>query len=113
MVLDGGIYYSQVKEKKHAFKFDLIIDLQSKFRNTLILNRIPHEHFCSTTFNNFFSTKKIKYKSINHIENLSIFLGEKINTINFNFNKLPKNLLNEAKKLLPKNNYIGFSLTKK
>ena len=105
------LFASKRFKEKHAFKFDLIIDLQSKFRNTLILKRIPHEHFCSTTFNNFFSTKKIKYKSINHIENLSIFLGEKINTINFNFNKLPKNLLNEAKKLLPKNNYIGFSLT--
>ena len=42
--------------------------------------------------------KKTKYKSKNQIENLSIFLDEKIKTINFNYNKLPKNLLNEAKK---------------
>ena len=27
------------------------------------------------------------------------------------FNKLPKNLLNEAKRLLPKTNYVGFSVT--
>ena len=92
-------------------KFDLIIDLQSKFRNSLILKRIPHEHFYSTTFNGFFSTKKIKFESKNHLENLNIFLEEKIKSINFNCDKLPKNLINEAKKLLPKSNYIGFSIT--
>ena len=45
--------------RKNDTKFDLIIDLQSKFRNTLILKRIPHIHFYSTTFNNLFSSKKI------------------------------------------------------
>ncbi len=97
--------------KKKDIKFDLIIDLQSKFRNSLILKRIPHINFYSTTFNNFFSSRKIKFKSKNHIENLSIFLNEKIKKIEFNCNKLPKNLLTEAKRLLPKSNYIGFSIT--
>jgi len=96
--------------KKEA-KFDLIVDLQSKFRNSLILKRIPHINFYSTTYNNLFSTKKMKYRSKNHIENLSIFLEEKIKNINFNYKKLPKNLLNEAKRLLPKSNYVGFSVT--
>ena len=98
-------------KKKNETKFDLIIDLQSKFRNSLILKRIPHVHFYSTTFNSLFSTKKGQYKSKDHIKNLNIFLDEKIKTINFNCNNLPKNLLNEAKRLLPKTNYIGFSLT--
>ena len=97
--------------KKNNVEFDLVIDLQSKFRNTLILKRIPHNHFYSTTFGNFFSTKKMKYKSKDHLKNLSIFLEDKIKVVNFNCNKLPKNLLNEAKKLLPKSNYIGFSIT--
>ncbi len=97
--------------KKNQDKIDLIIDLQSKFRNTLILKKIPHIKFYSTTFGNFFSSKKIKYKTKNHIENLSLFLDEKIKLTNFNHNKLPKNLINEAKKLLPKSNYIGFSVT--
>ncbi len=97
--------------KNNSTKFDLIIDLQSKFRNSLILKRIPHEHFYSTTFNNLFSTKKIKFKTKNHLDNLSDFLEEKIKYIKFNHNNLSKNLLNEAKKLLPKSNYIGFSIT--
>jgi ADP-heptose:LPS heptosyltransferase len=98
-------------KKKNNIKFDLIIDLQSKFRNSVILKRIPHDNFYSTTFGNLFSTKKIKYKSKNHIENLSSFLEEKIKIVNFNSNTLPKNLISEAKKLLPKSNYIGFSIT--
>jgi len=96
---------------KNETKFDLIIDLQSKFRNSFILKKIPHNHFYSTSLNGFFLSKKIKFVSKNHIENLCIFLDEKIKKINFNFNKLPKNLLLEAKKLLPKSNYVGFSVT--
>ena len=96
---------------KSNSKFDLIVDLQTKFRNSLILKRIPHNNFYSTTFNNLFSSKKVNYNSKNHIENLSIFLDDKIKEIKFNINKLPKSFLNEAKKLLPKSNYIGFSIT--
>jgi ADP-heptose:LPS heptosyltransferase len=101
----------KILKKNSIDKFDLIIDLQSKLRNSLILKGIPHEHFYSKTFGNLFSSKKVKFKSKNHLENLSIFLEEKIKPINFNCNKLPKNLLNEAKRLLPKTNYIGFSIT--
>ena len=102
--------------KKNSIKrgygtFDLIIDLQSKFRNSLILKNIPHKLFYSTTFGSLLNDKKIKFKSKDHLENLKTFLGEKIKSINFNCNKLPKNLLNEAKRLLPKTNYIGFSIT--
>ena len=97
--------------KKNKIKFDLIVDLQTKFRNSLILKKIPHIHFFSTTFNNIFSTKKIKFESKDFIENLNIFLDEKIKSVSFNHNKLPRNLLKEAKRLLPKTNYIGFSIT--
>tara|TARA_X000000950_G_scaffold120207_1_gene150658 strand:- start:2163 stop:3116 length:954 start_codon:yes stop_codon:yes gene_type:complete len=98
-------------KKKNEFTFDLIIDLQSKIRNSLILKQIPHNFFYSTTFNYFFSTKKVKFKSKDHIENLNYCLDEKIKIINFNCNNLPKNFIKEAKKLLPKSNYIGFSIT--
>jgi len=105
------LYARKNFNKKSVTKFDLIIDLQTKFRNSLILKRIPHYNFYSITFKNLFSSKKVNYKSKNHIENLSIFLDDKIRNIKFNINKLPKNLINEAKKLLPKSNYIGFSIT--
>ena len=98
-------------KSKNNDKFDLIIDLQSKFRNSLILKRIPHINFYSTTYKGLFCNKKISFKSKNHLENLSLFLGEKIKNINFNYNKLPQNILLEAKRLLPKTNYIGFSIT--
>ena len=97
--------------KNNSFKFDLIIDTQSKFRNSLVLKRIPHLNFYSKTLNGFFSSRKVKLSSKDHLENLNIFLEEKIEQINFNYNNLPKNLINEAKKLLPKSNYIGFSIT--
>ncbi len=92
-------------------KFDLIIDLQTKFRNSLILKKIPHNLFYSRTFNSYFSTKRINSKSTNHIENLSLFFGEDVVELEFKVNKLNKNLLLEAKKLLPNSNYIGFSIT--
>ena len=98
-------------KRKNEPKFDIIIDLQSKFRNSLILKMIPHVIFYSTTFSNLFLTKKIKFNSKNHIKNLGYLLDEKIKIINFNCNRLPKIFLNEAKRLLPKNNYIGFSVT--
>jgi ADP-heptose:LPS heptosyltransferase len=97
--------------KKSKTKFDLIIDLQSKFRNSLILKKIPHIHFFSTTFKNIFCTKKIKFKSKNNLKNLNLFLEENIKPITFDLNKLPKNLIKEAKQLLPKTNYVGFSVT--
>jgi len=97
--------------KKNKDKFDLIIDLQSKFRNSLILNRIPHSNFYSTTFKGFFCNKKIQFKSKDYIDNLSIFLEDKIKQVHFNYNNLPTHLINEAKRLLPKSNYVGFSIT--
>jgi ADP-heptose:LPS heptosyltransferase len=98
-------------KKKNFNKFDLIIDLQSKVRNSLILKNIPHDHFYSNTLKNFFLTKKIKFISKDHVVNLSTFLNEKIRSQFFDCNKLPKNLIQEAKRLLPKTNYIGFSIT--
>jgi hypothetical protein len=45
--------------KNSVEKFDLIIDLQSKLRNTLVLKKIPNIHFYSSTFNfKFCSTHK-------------------------------------------------------
>ena len=96
---------------KSLGNFDLIIDLQTKFRNSLILKRVPHESFYSKTLNGYFCSKKIKSYSLNHLENLSLFFEEDIIELDFKVNKLPKEILKEAKRLLPNTNYVGFSIT--
>ena len=45
------------------------------------------------------------------MENLSLFIEEDIIEQNFKVNKLPKEILKEAKRLLPNTNYVGFSVT--
>ncbi len=101
---------NRVKNKNYE-NFDLIIDLQTKFRNSLILKRIPHTLFYSKTLNGFFSSKKIKSYSSNHLENLSLFIEEDIIQEEFKVSKLSKEILKEAKRLLPNSNYVGFSVT--
>ena len=106
------LFFTRQKFAKTTLgKFDLIIDLQTKFRNSLILKKIPHNSFYSRTFNGFFSSKKINSSNGNHIENLSLFFEEDVVELDFKVNKLNKNLLLEAKKLLPNSNYVGFSIT--
>ncbi len=92
-------------------KIDLIIDLQSKLRNTIILNKIPHDHFYSSTFGFKFCTKKAEYSSGEHLKNLSNFLNTNIRITNFDPSNLDEKYKLEAKRLLPDKNYIGFSLT--
>jgi len=110
----------KVKKKvteKNIGKFDLVIDTQSKIRNTLVLMQIPTHSFFSTTFKFFFCSNKNNYfKQIDNIStsllsNLEIFLSTKIRSINFNLNSLDLKYVDEAKKLLPGQNYIGFSVT--
>ncbi len=92
-------------------KIDLIIDLQSKIRNTLILKKIPHKDFYSSTFNFKFCTKRRDFMPNDHIKNLDKFLDIKIKKIEYNLEKLPEKFTKEALRLLPKDNYIGLSLT--
>ena len=106
------IFFVRKRFSEKTFgKFDLIIDLQTKLRNTLILKKIPHTFFYSKTLNGRFSTKKIKLYSSNHLENLSLFFEEDVVELNFKVNKLSKEILSEAKRLLPNSNYVGFSIT--
>ena len=105
------IFAKKRANEKNIGKFDIIIDLQTKFRNSFILKKIPHSMFYSRTMKGLFSSKKIKTISSNHIENLSLFFEEDVVELNFKVNKLPKNLLAEAKRLLPNSNYVGFSIT--
>ena len=107
-------HYFVAKKKflNQNFKaIDLIIDLQSKFRNTIILKKIPHIHFYSSTFNYKFCSTKSEYTTKNHLINLKKFLEAEINVSNFDLNLIPKKYMSEATRLLPKKNYIGLSVT--
>ena len=60
---------------------------------------------------NGFLHQKKKFISNDHLENLGLFLGENIPRLDFKVKKLPREIINEAKKLLPNSNYVGFSIT--
>ena len=97
-------------------KFDLVIDIQSKIRNTLILKRIPTVNFYSSTYNYLFCSNKKKYtsdKNINQktLSNLGKFFDTDIKKVNYDINNLDKSILDEAKKILPNKGYVGFSMT--
>ena len=97
-------------------KFDLVIDLQSKLRNTLILQRIPSSQFYSSTFNYNFCSSKKSYLSNSNLSqktilNLEKLLDVNIQKIDFELNNLNQIYINEAKRLLPGSDYIGFSIT--
>jgi len=102
--------------KLNIDKFDLIIDLQTKLRNTLILKKIPTKSFYSGTYNFSFCTVKNNYSNTKNIcemtlANLEKFLETKIDRINYDLENIDKKFLIEAEKLLPKNNYIGLAIT--
>ena len=83
-------------------QFDVIVDCQSKLRNTIILKQIPSKAFYSSTFNNIFCSG-LKQTAEEFKTNLK--------KIDYDIKKIPKKYFDEAIRLLPSNNYIGFSLT--
>ena len=97
-------------------EFDLVIDLQSKIRNTLILKQFPTKYFYSSTFNfKFCSLKKNYIPTKNEINNIILNLEKLLNTKiplqKYSLKKIEKKYFIESKKLLPNRNYIGFSIT--
>ena len=83
-------------------KFDLIVDCQSKFRNTIILKRIPSKAFYSSTFNNIFCSK---------LGQPAEEFWSDLKNIDYDINTISKKYFDESKRLLPNKNYIGFSIT--
>ena len=109
-------YAKKILKKNLIEHFDLIIDLQSKLRNTFILRQFPHENFYSSTLNFKFCTKKNQYLHTKHniqnvITNLEKILGYSIPFYEYKIDLINKKYFDEAKKLLPQKNYIGFSIT--
>ena len=89
----GFRWWHFIKAKKQYLKlnideFDMIIDLQTKLRNTLILKRIPAKNFYSATYKFIFCTFKAKYSSTDNIcdmtlSNIEKFLNIKIKKISY------------------------------
>ena len=112
-------HWFQVKNKQKNslnINFDLVIDLQSKLRNTLILKRLKSKIFYSPTLNFLLSSEQKNYvntkNDINNILlNLEKILKIKIPLNPYNINKIDKKYHDEASRLLPNSNYIGFSVT--
>ena len=112
------LFKSKDKILKDNFidKFNLIIDLQSKFRNTIILKQFSSDNFYSPTFNFKFCNKKnnyllTKYNSKNIVLNLEKLLKIKIIYKRYDLNRIDQKFFDEAKRLLPDQNYVGFSIT--
>ena len=96
--------------------FDLILDLQSKIRNSLILKIIPHKKFISSTFNFALSKPKIKIKKENKITEtilkaINILFEKNYELDQYSINKINKKFHSESEKLLPNKNYVGLSIT--
>ena len=83
-------------------EFYLIVDCQSKLRNTIILKQIPSKTFYSSTFNNIFCSG---------LEQPAKEFWSDLNKIDYDINRIPKKYFDESTRLLPGKNYVGFSLT--
>ena len=112
-------HYFNVKKilkENSILEFDLIIDLQSKLRNTIILKQFSHKNFYSSSMNFKFCNIQAEYKSAKYdnkimISNLEKMLNLEIPFKKYNIDSINKSYFDEAKRLLPKSNYIGFSIT--
>ena len=78
-------------KKKNIDKIDLIIDLQSKLRNTIILKDYLMK-ILLYNFATFFLAQKNRIFSKNHLENLKKILSTNIKSVPFNLNMLSESL---------------------
>ena len=94
--------------------FDLIVDNQSRFINTLVYKKIPHKYYVSPCLNYLMCKPFVLMKKRESFPKKIIDYFNKINKTNFELNykiQIPKEFVDEANKLIPNNNYIGFSIT--
>jgi len=103
----GFRWWHLLKVKKNFLKlkldkFDLIVDCQSKLRNTIILKQIPSKRFYSPTFNNIFCSG---------LEQPAKEFYSDLKKIDYDIKNISKMYFDESARLLPGKNYIGFSLT--
>jgi len=103
-------------KKSNIEPFDLIIDLQTKIRNSLILKLIPNKYFLSTCFKFKLSNPNFNFKKQKNIQStilnaVNILYNKDYQLKEFNINKIDKKFFLESERLLPKNNYVGLSIT--
>jgi len=109
------IVKKKFKEQKIE-PFDLILDLQSKARNSLILKLIPHKKFLSSCFNFKLSNPNLNIKKESKVEEtilkaVNVLLNEKYQLLEYDISKIHKKFHIESEKLLPGKNYVGLSIT--
>ena len=110
------IKYSKKLIKNFNFKnFDLIIDNQTRLKNTFIYKKLPHKYFISPSVNFLFSKPfALKKKDKNLISRLINYLNKVFgfqDLPDYNI-EIPQNYLDMAKSLMKdKKKYIGFSIT--
>ena len=103
-------------KNKNIEPFDLILDFQSKIRNSLILKMIPHKYFISTCFNFKLSKPNLNIKKEDKIDKtilkaVNIVLEKNYLFSEYNINKIHEKFHSESEKLLPEKNYVGLSIT--
>jgi len=115
--LHFGFKLKDILFKKNKFKkkFDLIIDAQTRVKNTIVYRTIPHQIFISFSARGILSSpprfvKKEKHIQIRFIKFLENFLKKKIKYKNIKIG-IKKKYENEASRLISTNKkYIGFSI---
>lgn len=106
----------EILKKLNIKKFDLIIDNQTRFINSLVFKLIKHDEYISPCLNYKFSKpyfrinkeKNIVKRILNYFEKK---MKKKIN-IKYQIKNIPKKYIAEANRLtISKKPYIGFSIT--
>tara|TARA_Y100000992_G_scaffold284436_1_gene234565 strand:+ start:362 stop:1345 length:984 start_codon:yes stop_codon:yes gene_type:complete len=95
-------------------RFDLIVDNQTRFKNSIVYKRIPHRYYITPCLNYFMSKP---FTFMKKRSELAVRVVDYVNKI-MGFDKkpnykidIPDKFLNEAKRLIPNKNFIGFSIT--
>ena len=104
----------KLAEKNFIKEFDLILDCQSKIRNTIIYNRIPHKNYFSSSANYFFCKPKYKNKKeINLIKKITSYLSSITNQeihLEYNIEVNTKFKIKADQLISDKKKYFGLSL---
>jgi ADP-heptose:LPS heptosyltransferase len=98
-------------------RFDLVISMSRKIKDTLCLRQIPTSHFYATTWGFRLCKPRDAYKKhakleiATTLENIAAMLKTPIQLRRYCISQIDKKLFHEAYRLLPNDRYIGFGVT--